>query len=497
MITRQQMYSRMLGKDQLLYRISEKLTAVPDGAEGCGKVTALYVMAPVMCMYVAWVLREACAAGIRRLYFLARDGYSMYETARIFCEKRKLPIECRYLYCSRYAWRRAEYHLLKEASLSYICLGGIDVNFRKLMSRAGLTDEEGKEIAGLTGMEKDWETPLTYRRLKDLQIQLAACRPFMEKMGEKSRNAYPSVAEYLKQEGLLEPVPWALVDSGWTGSMQKSLQHLLDSMGYQGKVQGYYFGMYEHPDGVEPAACHCWYFGPGTGLRRKANFSNSLFECIYSSPEGMTEGYEKRGEVYCPVLEKPRNPNREKILKTTDYLKRYAEALSRVPSEIQSEAPVKELPSGSTPNKTRKLTCALLKRFMGRPSPEEAGEFGSYIFCDDVTGEDSQRVAAELTPEEIRENRFFGRVACYLKRNGKRVRESAWLEGSIVRSGMPAAELWHCTLCKYVLYFRKQMKHHMKRRHEVGRKASKNRHEAGRKASKHKNEAGRKASKYK
>ena len=66
MITRQQMYSRMLGKDQLLYRISEKLTAVPDGAEGCGKVTALYVMAPVMCMYVAWVLREACAAGDRK-----------------------------------------------------------------------------------------------------------------------------------------------------------------------------------------------------------------------------------------------------------------------------------------------------------------------------------------------------------------------------------------------------------------------------------------------
>lgn len=451
MIKRQQMYRKILGKARMLYGISEKLMDVPDDMDRNKKLVSLYVMAPVMCMYVAWVLQEACAAGKKRLYFLARDGYSMYETARIFCEKAGLPIECRYLYCSRYAWRKAEYHLLKEGSLSYICLGGIDVNFRKLMSRAGLTETEGREIAGLMGMAEDYEKPLAYRRLKELQSHLAACEPFMNKMLEKSRRAYPLVTGYLRQEGLLDAVPWAVVDSGWTGSMQRSLQRLLDSMGYEGKAEGYYFGMYEYPDGMDRNTYHCWYFEPGNGLRRKVYFSNSLFECIFSSPEGMTEGYEEREELYCPVLEKPWNPNREKIEKTTEYLKRYAEELSdRSGKEfIFGEA---RYESGD------KLAFALLKSFMGRPAPGEAREFGSYVFCDDVIGEGDQKAAAELTPEQIRENWFFRKAASYLKKNGDRIRESAWVEGSLVCSGMAAAELWHCALSKYALYLRKMMR---------------------------------------
>ena len=304
MIKKQQIYRKALEKNQALYSISEKLVNIPCVAKDCEKLVSFYVMAPVMSMYVAWVLREACAVGKRRLYFLARDGYSMYETARVFCEKLGLPIECRYLYCSRYAWRSAEYHLLKEDSLSYICLGGIDVNFQKLMSRAGLTDSEGKEIAGLMGMCGNYDMPLTYRKLGELRMLLEECKPFMDKMMEKSRCIYPVVTGYLEQEGLLDPVPWALVDSGWTGSMQKSLQHLLDTMGYEEKVEGYYFGMYEYPEGVDPEVYNCWYFNPGNGLRRKTYFSNNLFECIFSSPEGMTTGYEKREEIYCPVLEK-------------------------------------------------------------------------------------------------------------------------------------------------------------------------------------------------
>ena len=452
---KEQAYRKALGKEKALYRVSDKLRNIPDGTDGCKKSAALYVMAPVLCMYVEWVLREACAAGIKRLYFLARDGYSMYETARIFCAEKGLPIECRYLYCSRYAWRRAEYHLLGEGSLSYICLGGIDVHFGKLMSRAGLDEEEGRKVAGLVGMAGTYEKPLTYGKLKEVRKLLAGCGPFLDAVAEKSRCAYPAVTGYLKQEGLLDGVPWALVDSGWTGSMQKSLQHLLDTMGYQGKTEGYYFGMYEYPEGVNPETYHSWYFGPWNGLVRKAYFSNSLFECIFSSPEGMTAGYEKRGGRYCPVLEKSRNPNRERIEITTRYLKQYAEELWKSSGK---EFLTDSLTGRVQDNKRKRLAFCLLKSFMGRPSREEAEEFGSYIFCDDVIGEGNQRAAAELTPEEIRGNWLVRRAVSCGKREGRRIRESAWLEGSMVRAGLGREGLWHCMLCRYAVYLRKLWK---------------------------------------
>ena len=59
------------------------------------------VTAPVMVSYVWWVLIEAQKRKIDTLYFLARDGYTLYEVAKLFCEKFGIDIDCKYLYCSR------------------------------------------------------------------------------------------------------------------------------------------------------------------------------------------------------------------------------------------------------------------------------------------------------------------------------------------------------------------------------------------------------------
>lgn len=432
-------------KDPTLYSVSEKLYR--DVAEEAGSMGAsvCYVLAPVMCLYVAWVLREAAASGKRRLYFLARDGYSMYETAKLLCRGWNLQIECRYLYCSRYAWRSAEYHFRKEEALDYICLGGIDVTFRRVMCRAGLSGEEGKAIARLLGWERKYDIPLGYRQVKALRPLLAECAPFMDKMAEKSAAAYPSVCGYLRQEGLLDGTPWALVDSGWVGSLQKSLQNLLGRMGYKGRVEGYYFGMYAYPQGVERDAYHSWYFGPESGMRRKVYFSNSLFECIFSSPEGMAKGYVRREDGYRPVFEKPWNPNRDRIEKSTGYLRRYAGELA---GNGGKDFLAKDGAGG-------KIVFSLFRNFMGTPSLEEAREFGSYIFCDDVIGETVQTVAADLTAEQIRENRFLRKAAVFFRKKGKNIRESAWMEGSIVLGGVGKGELLHCAAGKYMLYLRK------------------------------------------
>jgi len=432
----------------MLFSVSEKLYEKTEEKDLCIKISGLYVMAPVMCLYVAWVIREAYTTGKKRLYFLSRDGYSMYEVAQILCKKLEIPIECRYLYCSRYAWRSAEYYLMGEEGVDAVCLGGIDVTFGKIMARAGLSEREGREIALLLRREEKYEDVLSHGQREELRSLLAECSPFTERMTKRSESRYPYVCGYLKQEGLLDGVSWALVDSGWTGNMQKSLQHLLGTMGYQGKVEGYYFGMFEYPRGVDRSAYHSWYFHPFGGLRRKVFFSNSLFECIFSSPEGMAVGYVQEGDVFGPVLEKTWNPNREKIRKSTLYLKQYAETLA--------EEYGREFLFCDSKERERKLVFSLFQSFMGKPVKAEAETFGSYIFCDDVIGEANQKVAAGLTPGQIRENRLLYKAVNRIW--GKRIlRESAWMEGSILLSGMSDGELRHCRICKYARYMIKSI----------------------------------------
>ena len=76
--------------------------------------TVKNVLGPAINSFIIWVLQESRKNGVQRLYFLARDGYLMYQCARIYCEKQKLPIECRYLSCSRYSVRIPLFHMDME-----------------------------------------------------------------------------------------------------------------------------------------------------------------------------------------------------------------------------------------------------------------------------------------------------------------------------------------------------------------------------------------------
>lgn len=446
-------YQTILKKEPKLFEVSEKLykeAMQNEGQYNCvqAEITA-YVIAPIIYRFVAWVLQDAIKRGKKRLYFLARDGYSMYHAAKILCDKVSLPIECKYLYCSRYALRSAQFYMLSEKSLDYVCLGGIDVTFEKLMKRAGLSLDEAVKVAHLLGYESRMDDAMSYTAIKEMKPRLGECSFFMERMYERSRECYPKVKGYLEQEGLLDEIPFAIVDSGWTGSMQKSLQQLMQSMGSDNILEGYYFGMYEYPKDVKKETYHCYYFEPETSIRRKVYFNNNLFECIFSSPEGMATGYKKENHMFVPTFEHSGNPNKERIEYSTDVIKRYTEEIvKRYPQDINEDK-----------NKFLNMAEKLLFYFMGKPTVEEATEYGNYIFCDDVIGEENQIVATRLNSREIKDNFLVSKSMNMLMKTGKPIKESAWIEGStVLNSEMGEKKLSQCALCKYALYIRKRMK---------------------------------------
>lgn len=435
-------------KDQKLCDASDMVFSKNDCNDEIKEIVTIYVMAPVLYQYVAWVIKDALIHNRKRLYFLARDGYSMCQMAQRICEIMRIDIECCYLYCSRYSLRSAQYKLLGKDSLGYICLGGIEVTFEKIMHRSGFDSAESERIRRLIGYTKSIKQPVSYGELFEIRTKLAGCEKYLKVLENKSKKAYPIVCNYLLQEGLLDDVSYAIVDSGWTGSMQKTMQHLLSSMGYNKKLTGYYFGMFEYPKDADISVYNSFFFGPKDHMRRKVYFSNSLFECIFSSPEGMTVGYECLDNRYIPVFEKEKNPNYEKIVYSTDLLCQYAEYMASHYSEDLYRR-----------NGSAKISEALLKQFMGKPTRLEVNEYGKYIFCDDVIGEKNQIIAAELSKEEIKGNYLFAKSLQMIRKRGKTIKESAWLEGSAVWiEGNSKYRLMHCAVSKYALYVRKRIK---------------------------------------
>lgn len=413
----------------------------------------LHIWAPAITDYVEWVLEKAVRSGKKRLYFLARDGWMMYHAAQRIIDKRMLDIEISYLKVSRYAIRSAQYYLLGEKSLDLICIGGIDVTFERIMKRALLTDEEARRVARIAGYEDRYDTVLNYRQIQELKQQLKDVKILFKYIEQHSRINYENAVGYLRQEGLMEDKPYALVDSGWIGTLQMSIQYLLSAeTGQEGRIYGYYYGLYDVPKDAEGGQYESYYFGKKS-VWKKVYFSNCLFETVFSSPGGMTIGYERHTDegcteagnsvacTYVPIESENKNPNKDLMLEFKSLLMMYVD--ERLRSVTESKA-------------VRHKNAKSLARLMSKPASEEAEAYGSMKFCDDIIEFKLQHVAAEWDAKELKKQSFVSKMLIKLNIKKEELHDSAWPEGSIANYGSRVGyHLRQERLYKLFMYTRK------------------------------------------
>ena len=327
---------------------------------------------PLLLDYVYWVLQEAEKRGLRTLYFLSRDGYILQKMAIQVCRKEHISIHCKYLYCSRAALRMPTYALIGEEAFELLLLGGYQVSKKSLLARAELNREQRYAVWADCGEPvEDEEKLLSRYELKQLREKLKASHVFRELVLEKSKVAYPQALGYFRQEGLLETDTVAIVDSGWTGSMQRSLRQLLVSVGFEGEIIGFYFGMYAEPKEKADGTYLTYYFNKTGKTRDKILFSNNLFECLLQAPHGMTLGYELRNGGYFPRL--ALSAGKEEICA---YIQEIMDIAGKQLRERELDAfELKE---------ARKETRRLTNRYMVHPEPREVELLGKCLFCDDV-----------------------------------------------------------------------------------------------------------------
>ena len=408
----------------------------------------LYGFAPVLLEFVRWLLHTAKNQQVQRLYFLSRDGYQMYLVTKVLSKELSYDIDCRYINVSRYALRVPEYHLIGEKCLDKICIGGIDVTFEKVMKRAGLNEEEAYHIGKLCGYDTKYKEIISYQEVIGLKDMLREKPQFFEYVYRHSKEAYEGVIGYLKQEGMCDEIDFTIVDSGWIGTMQQTLYNLLESTGKKPHMQGYYFGLYETPRDAQ-TSYGAYYFEPKNGIRRKVYFSNCLFEAVFTSSEGMTLRYRKKGDKYEPEYDSQCNPNKEMVDKHIWLIKEYVEIYCHSYKEY-------DILSGLSQDNLG-LVEQLLKNIMGKPSVDELKAYGDIKFSDDVLEGSLKKVAAELTDSDIKNQRFLNKVLIMLGIKKGIIRESAWIEGSIVRNGKKIKSyLRHARLYKYIIYIKKR-----------------------------------------
>ncbi|MCR5101236.1 MAG: hypothetical protein K6B41_07755 [Butyrivibrio sp.] len=419
----------------------------------------IHTCAPVITEYALWVIRNAIKDGIDKLYFLSRDAYPVYLAAKKVItiyktEKEKIP-ELHYLRVSRYALRIPEMAIKGDAFLDMMFLSGIDVTMRKILGRGALTENEMKLFAEIIGFERPLDEILSRPEILALKEKAKAHKEELAPMVQAhGRDKLPLVLGYLRQEGMLDGSKCAIVDSGWIGTTQRSLQKLLRLEKPELELKGYYFGLYEIPKEMKKENYKSFYFAPRNGIMRKTLFSNCLFEAVSSEKTGMTLSYEKNDDgKFIAKLSEGGSLNGQFLSMTEEIITLYAAAYVKYHRKDTGY----------------RISPGILKTLMANPDDWEACSYGNLFFCDDVLETDKKHIAADLSYEDICNLRLINKIYIWFRArfrddsDGKKtlptIHESGWIYASIVRCNISKSwSLFNAKLYNFLMYLRKSIR---------------------------------------
>lgn len=198
------------------------------------------VAAPLLICYVLWILERSRALGVKRLYFLARDGEVMLGIAEILVKRLELDIECRYLFASRCAWARAT----RLESLGEWYFGDLNETTTSIdvLDRLGVSWDEAKSVFETNGFpESKARQPLQFNDLKPLGslIESEQFTPVRDVAIGRHR---AQLKRYFQQEGVFDHKRIGLIDVGWSGTLHEIGADVFTEEVPDGDAFGFLFG---------------------------------------------------------------------------------------------------------------------------------------------------------------------------------------------------------------------------------------------------------------
>jgi len=383
---------------------------------------AASVAAPALVAFVLWVLQRAEKMKLQRLYFVSRDGQIMLKIARILAGPLQSRCELRYLCGSRASWCPPSFAEFDNALLDWLLPPGSTHSVRSGLARLHLAPEPLQEDLLRCGFEPSaWEHELSPNEAKSLRCLLQG-QPFQQRMRAQAAQGQPLLLKYLQQEGLLDDVPWAMVDIGWHGTLQDALGRLLAGAGGRAP-HGFYCGASGPPDNAQGGAREAYFADTRAGHEPCGHTPSghtpdevlarlvTPLEAFCMADHGQVLGYVQQDGKVQPVLGDTASDGLAAwgLPLVQETICRFARELARDGLSY----PAQDL---------RPLALEGIRRFWSSPRPAEARAWGS-LPCEDegqryllAEGYSARQLACALASGSIERSHFHswhaGSLAC-------------------------------------------------------------------------------------
>lgn len=208
-----------------------------------GYYTGVFMASIVLYSYVSFVINDALKKGIKKLFFLSRDGDILRQIAEIIAAESKMDIELKYLHVSRHGIISSSYYELDEnRCFDFVILNCPDVTLKEIAARLLIPLDKLLAYAKANGKNWDENTKVTFDMAGFIRWLVVAHSELKTISEENSRKQRESLLEYLKNENAYG-ADTAYVDIGWNGSIQDTIYYILEKENINTKLHGYYFGV--------------------------------------------------------------------------------------------------------------------------------------------------------------------------------------------------------------------------------------------------------------
>ena len=398
---------------------------------------AASVAAPILTAYTIWILQQAKVKKLARIYFLARDGEMLLQIAKELAPKIYPEVELRYLYVSRQALRMPGLTKINKAFWEWMFDDTTFFTIDSLLARMCLDRQSAKPIFEPLGYpEAFWQKDLSAKERISLRAKLEQHQPLQSLVLQVAEQKREVLKAYLDQEKMLDGQAFGLVDVGWRGSLQISLENAFEIFGTRMPV-GFYFALDKPTGGLKhkgEALAFFFNLNDSVGLRNDIDYRYvSAMEVFCAGCEGTTLEYTLQADgSVVPLL---KHKNNEPALGWG--LRSFQQSVTTFVRHLVTQSP-DNYSFETSPKLLREALDEMFLAFNNSPTQQEAEAFMDCPFFDD--------------PNEL--YHFYwamplrlGDVVKYAiaKRDGFNVHRNAWGEASLqvssplVKALVPAA----------------------------------------------------------
>ncbi len=290
------------------------IRGAPNSYRGEGKFwydLGYEIAGPLHFCFLNWLVKKSIKYRLRRLHFLARDGYFLNQFYQKIEEKWGLETESAYVYSSRRLLNFAKIGNLDEDAMDFLSTPNPNLRVEDFLTRIHLDPGEYIQrlaVQGFTNLKTVVTTPNgVFRSLDEYYAMRSFFLSIEDDIVKRASEEKRNLLRFLEFVGFREK-KIGVVDIGWQASSILSLRQLL-GVDEENELFGFFFGTWSFARKAEKAGCQVesFFFHMDKPETRKSliNESVSLFEILFTAPHPTVTGMEKESGQWEPIYGEP------------------------------------------------------------------------------------------------------------------------------------------------------------------------------------------------